>query len=282
MHKTNAVAATNAEDMAAANQPEKISQGEVRDLAERLLNIGDDADKTLFGTEIKDRSFASGLTTNAVTTADGAAPSDAASIFILYYMDWVNGTFIDRMGNKLAKPDISKKVTNEVLAGVLAIFLEASADQLLRTPVFYEIGSGAHAQTTITTGSVTRVSVSAPGTNYSSSVKVKFKGDGTGAEAKATLNDDGSIKEVTIVNGGSGYTTAPTVSFDDEKRYVNSSQKQPSAAKLKIVQERKVAAALAGAAAACPVGITKEHATVINFVSEKAGNEAGVLSGLLS
>ena len=47
--------------------------------------------------------------------------------------------------------------------------------------------------------------------------KVTIAGDGSGAEAVAVVATDGSISAITITDGGSGYTEAPTVTVADDR-----------------------------------------------------------------
>lgn len=75
-------------------------------------------------------------------------------------------------------------------------------------------GSGASLTAVLTGNAVTSVTVGAGGTRYSPNTRVYFSGGG-GSGAVATLNVDGAgtITSVTVSNGGSGYTSAPTVSL---------------------------------------------------------------------
>lgn len=75
-------------------------------------------------------------------------------------------------------------------------------------------GSGASLTAVLTGDAVTSVTVGAGGTRYSPNTLVYFTGGG-GTGAAATLNVDsaGVITSVTVINGGSGYTSAPTVSL---------------------------------------------------------------------
>ena len=59
---------------------------------------------------------------------------------------------------------------------------------------------------------VSAVAVGTPGTGYTSAPAVVLTGDGTGAEAVATVAD-GAVTAVTVTKGGYGYTSAPTVEF---------------------------------------------------------------------
>jgi len=57
---------------------------------------------------------------------------------ILYY----KGKFVDRFGNKLAKPEIKKSIGNGTITGLETVILEAFYDSLHRVPVFYELQNG--------------------------------------------------------------------------------------------------------------------------------------------
>ena len=56
----------------------------------------------------------------------------------------------------------------------------------------------------VATGGIQSILVTNPGFGYQTTPTVKILGDGTGATAKAVLNTDGSIQEITITNKGSG------------------------------------------------------------------------------
>lgn len=60
-------------------------------------------------------------------------------------------------------------------------------------------------------GGVESLTVLNPGYNYTAAPTVTIKGDGTGATAYATLNGNGSIKNVKVSNAGIGYTSAYAV-----------------------------------------------------------------------
>ncbi len=73
-------------------------------------------------------------------------------------------------------------------------------------------GSGAEAVATVgANGAITAITVTNPGHNYSNA-KVDILGSGTGATADATIVKKGSVVAVTVNQPGSGYT-APVVSF---------------------------------------------------------------------
>ena len=75
------------------------------------------------------------------------------------------------------------------------------------------IGSGATATSTVGSGAVTAVNITAGGTNYAAAPTVVFTGGGgTGAAATATIAN-GVVVAITVTSGGTGYTSAPTVSF---------------------------------------------------------------------
>jgi len=66
--------------------------------------------------------------------------------------------------------------------------------------------------TAIRPSGVSAVAVGTAGSGYTSAPTVVFTGDGSGAEAVATVAD-GAVTAVTVTKGGYGYTTAPTVAF---------------------------------------------------------------------
>lgn len=58
------------------------------------------------------------------------------------------------------------------------------------------------------TGGVESISIINPGINYQKAPTVTINGDGTGATAFATINNNGTLKSITITSKGSGYTGA--------------------------------------------------------------------------
>jgi len=73
-------------------------------------------------------------------------------------------------------------------------------------------GTGAEAVATVGAGgSITGITVTSPGTGYSKA-KIDIVGSGTGAEAKATVEKTGSVVAITVNTFGSGYT-APVVTL---------------------------------------------------------------------
>ena len=69
----------------------------------------------------------------------------------------------------------------------------------------------AELEATVEDGAVTNVSVENPGSGYTTAPAITFTGGGgTGASATATVNN-GSISAINIVDGGEDYTSAPTV-----------------------------------------------------------------------
>ena len=73
-------------------------------------------------------------------------------------------------------------------------------------------GSGAEAVATVgANGSITSITVTKPGSNYTSA-KVDIVGAGTGATADAVIIKKGVVVAVTVDQPGAGYT-APTVAF---------------------------------------------------------------------
>ena len=65
---------------------------------------------------------------------------------------------------------------------------------------------------TNTTNGVVSVAINAGGSGYATAPTVTFGGPGTGAAGFATVSG-GAVISVTITNPGSGYTSAPTITF---------------------------------------------------------------------
>jgi len=66
----------------------------------------------------------------------------------------------------------------------------------------------------LTTGRVTSVTITDPGTGYTTAPNVTFAGGGgSGAAATAIINTAGNVVAVVITNFGTGYTSSPTVTI---------------------------------------------------------------------
>lgn len=75
-------------------------------------------------------------------------------------------------------------------------------------------GNGVDAVATlgVSTGQVTSIQITDPGSGYTVAPTVHIAGDGAGATATATVNN-GNVVAITITAAGTGYTVAPTISF---------------------------------------------------------------------
>jgi hypothetical protein len=62
--------------------------------------------------------------------------SNFLGLAIQYLKDYFNGDFIDGAGVKLMKPTVSNGVSDDAIAGMVTVTIEAAADALLKTPVF--------------------------------------------------------------------------------------------------------------------------------------------------
>ena len=58
-------------------------------------------------------------------------------------------------------------------------------------------------------GVVTSISLANPGSGYLAPPKIDIIGDGAGATAETTINEEGQITSITVTNGGSGYWVVP-------------------------------------------------------------------------
>lgn len=80
------------------------------------------------------------------------------------------------------------------------------------TKVKFDIGWSNSWRWNSTSGSISYISVKSGGTGYTSAPTVTITGVGSGATATATVSG-GSVTAITITNSGSGYNSIPTISF---------------------------------------------------------------------
>lgn len=71
-------------------------------------------------------------------------------------------------------------------------------------------GTGAAGEAKVTSGIITAITVTDGGTGYTSTPSVTITGNGTGATATATLTNE-AVTSFTVTSGGTGYSTIPTV-----------------------------------------------------------------------
>lgn len=76
---------------------------------------------------------------------------------------------------------------------------------LLRLALNNSIGFGASGTVTVVDGVVTAVQLSNPGMDYVAAPYVEILGTGSGARARAVLGSGGTVSQVIVENGGSGY-----------------------------------------------------------------------------
>lgn len=76
---------------------------------------------------------------------------------------------------------------------------------LLRLAFNNSIGYGAQASVNVVDGVVTSISITNPGMYYVAPPLIQILGDGAGATATCTVNENGGVSSVTVTNGGSGY-----------------------------------------------------------------------------
>ncbi len=84
-----------------------------------------------------------------------------------------------------------------------------AVDLAVRTAGFNETA----VWTQMNTGSITSLTLTNPGSAYTTPPTVSFSGGGSGAGAAAAATLGFSVASVSVTNGGSGYTTPPTVSL---------------------------------------------------------------------
>ena len=128
-----------------------------------------------------------------------------------------NGNLYVVAGNKIYKSNTLLSVTMNTSSGLVS-FSETSAIASTRYlavndgTAIYLIASD-DTVTTIQSGQVQSIEVTAGGTGYASAPTVTFTGGGgSGAAATATVNA-GAVTAITVTNRGSGYTSPPTIGF---------------------------------------------------------------------
>ena len=79
----------------------------------------------------------------------------------------------------------------------------------------YGPGAGAAGTATVVAGEITEITLTSNGEQYHAAPEIIiYDATGEGAIARANLNSSYEIESVTILNGGSGYSSTPTVSFE--------------------------------------------------------------------
>ena len=60
-------------------------------------------------------------------------------------------------------------------------------------------------------GKITKIKVVSGGSNYVNSPRIRIKGAGTGARARATVGSDGTVHSIKVVHPGQGYINSPKI-----------------------------------------------------------------------
>jgi hypothetical protein len=103
------------------------------------------------------------------------------------------------------------RTVGQIVADVLTMSANQAALDAAGIGNYTSSGTGATAQATITSGSVTGVTIDQGGNGYTSPPTVIFSGGGgSGATGTATVSG-GAVTGVSIGSAGSGYLTAPVV-----------------------------------------------------------------------
>jgi len=105
--------------------------------AEKLRALHDLNANTLkdFGGRIHERFFANDLDKETVK-ADLARVEEFNQVLVAYVSAYVDGKYIDRFGNNLPAPAISRTVGNTEIAGVLSVIIDAVGDYVVRGPIW--------------------------------------------------------------------------------------------------------------------------------------------------
>lgn len=109
-------------------------------------------------------------------------------------------------------------VIREAIANAYA---ESNLENISNSKSYSKITASITTQTAtavafVESNAVNRISITYEGAGYVNVPKVTISGGGgSGAEATATINTDGTIKTIDITSVGSGYTSTPTVTIED-------------------------------------------------------------------
>jgi len=85
-------------------------------------------------------------------------------------------------------------------------------------------GAGAQATAIISSGVITGFTLVQAGSGYSKPPIITITSSGAGAGAVVTTNIVGNLSSILVLNGGSGYVTAPTVTISSDSGYGASAQ----------------------------------------------------------
>ena len=159
-----------------------------------------------------------------VVTSSGTEFSNTLPYVPAVSSDWVNtsqtyvASAIDEIVSRLKVIETALTAANSDIVGATEVeALQANVATITATLAGVTSGSGggsgATATASITDDAVSSVSVTNAGSGYTSAPNVSFSGGaGSGAQATATVSS-GEVTGITVTNGGSGYTSAPTVSI---------------------------------------------------------------------
>jgi hypothetical protein len=140
------------------------------------------------------------------------APSPAEGRGVYYW--WKNSKTYSAFGNKLYS-NTTEILTLQNSTGKVGF------DEILTTTNYLVVSDGvkiylinsSDSVTTVSNGTIIEIEITAGGSGYVSNPTVSLTGGGgSGATATATIAS-GAVSTITITNAGSGYTSAPTVSF---------------------------------------------------------------------
>jgi hypothetical protein len=95
------------------------------------------------------RAFADSLRQEALAPATARTPTAAEAqfsqdmrqfnaILVTYVEAYIQGAYVDRVGNKLPAPAFSSTVGDTEIAGILSVLMDAVSDFFLRTPIWVD------------------------------------------------------------------------------------------------------------------------------------------------
>ena len=114
--------------------PQQSRAEEIRKLHDLNANTVKD-----FGQRIHERFFSHDLdreSAKADLAATRARVEEFNQVLVAYVSAYVDGKYVDRFGNTLPTPAISRTVGNTEIAGVLSVIIDAVGDYVVRGPIW--------------------------------------------------------------------------------------------------------------------------------------------------
>lgn len=156
-----------------------ISVWELKDFAGKLVRgLGSYDSNEQMLAEV-DQTLAEDTSLNIDRDISGFSVGNAISlktVLAAYLKDYLSGKFVDRAGNELAKPKISKTIGNDTITGFETVILEAIFDFVYLTPALYAEGDMEYEETYVGPLNQDVGVIVTPSAGAASPYKIKLEG----------------------------------------------------------------------------------------------------------